>query len=99
VILCFSICFLLKISFIFTARSAQDAEDAELEVFSFAVERTAKKINQRLYCCNYMFLYQFILSHRAESNKKNDSLRALRLCSENKTLYVIVFKNMYVLSA
>ena len=27
----------------FTARFAQDAEDAELEVFSFAVERTAKE--------------------------------------------------------
>jgi hypothetical protein len=30
----------------------------------------------------------------AESNKKNDSLRALRLCGENITLCVIVFKNL-----
>jgi len=68
------------------------------------------KINQRLYCCNYMFLYQFIfpvgmnsycfppfypaLVSGAQRKAKKDSLRALRLCGENKTLYVIVFKNI-----
>jgi len=53
-----------------------------------------KKINQRFYCYNYIFLYQIIFlvgmnpvllsALSAESNKKNDSLRALRLCGENK---------------
>ena len=88
----------------FTARFAQDAEDAELKVFSFAVERTAKEnqsafILLQLYISIKLFFpvgtNSLLLSAlSAESNKKNDSLRSLRLCGENKTLYVIVFKNI-----
>jgi hypothetical protein len=101
----------------FTARFAQDAENAELDIFSFAVERTAKEkqstlieIQLDVITSNNFFSSSgasFLLSAvpapwnakpiplgSAESKKKNDSLRTLRLCSENDTSYVIVFKNM-----
>jgi hypothetical protein len=101
----------------FTARFAQDAENAELEIFSFAVERTAKEKQSTLIeipldviTSNNFFSSSdssFLLSapcppsraaqaRRAglSGKKKNDSLRTLRLCGENDTSYVIVFKNM-----
>jgi hypothetical protein len=70
----------------FTARFAQDAENAELEVFSFAVERTAKEkqstligLQLNVFTSSQSFSRKdafFLLFALSEESKKNDSLRA-----------------------
>jgi len=57
----------------FTARFAQDAKDAELEVFSFAVERTAKE-NQSSFIL--LQLYVFISNYYSRRDEFLIAFRA-----------------------
>jgi len=47
-----------------TARSAQDAEYAELKAFSFTVERTAKENQSAFILLQLYVLYQIVFSRR-----------------------------------
>jgi hypothetical protein len=83
--------------FVFTARFAQDAEDAKDINFIIAVERTAmikcsaaraaettKGINSSVERCLYLHFItrRFFSAFRRLSEKQKKTLRSLRLCGE-----------------